>query len=168
MAKTYPKSVLQELLWDGWYNAGGIYVETVKDEIVDTSRWSIHHEIIFRDINEDKYYSVSYSKGATEMQEESPFDDEPDDVEVSEVTPIKQIVTTYGSGKPTEFAKARTNMLTAIEEMISLKEETEKLAIADELLGDMSFIQGYAIGSHEGIEKLILKLYEQQLEKGDE
>ncbi|MFF2834280.1 hypothetical protein ACFVSK_21150 [Cellulosimicrobium cellulans] len=52
------------------------------DEIIDTSRWSIHHKIVFE--HEGKFYLTHYSVGATEMQDESPWEyqDEVDSVEV--------------------------------------------------------------------------------------
>ncbi|MNH75641.1 hypothetical protein D3C73_278910 [compost metagenome] len=52
------------------------------DEITDTSRWSIHHKIVFE--HDGKFYQAHYSEGATEMQDESPweYEDEVDCVEV--------------------------------------------------------------------------------------
>ena len=56
----------------------------VKDDIVDTSRWSENHDIIFKDVDE-KYYRTWYSCGLTEMQDESPFEYSPDEIECVEV-----------------------------------------------------------------------------------
>lgn len=42
------------------------------DEIKDNSRWSIHHRIIFED--NEKFYEASYSVGATESQDERPWE----------------------------------------------------------------------------------------------
>ncbi|PKR83508.1 hypothetical protein [Heyndrickxia camelliae] len=42
------------------------------DEITDTSRWSIHHRIIFP--YQGKFYEAYYREGATEMQDESPWE----------------------------------------------------------------------------------------------
>lgn len=39
------------------------YENTITDKIVDTSRWSIIHEIVFED--NGKFYQTTYSKGAT-------------------------------------------------------------------------------------------------------
>lgn len=44
----------------------------ILDEIIDTSRWSIIHKIIFAD--NGKFYSTTYSEGATEMQDERPWE----------------------------------------------------------------------------------------------
>ncbi|PAD70599.1 hypothetical protein CHH83_02010 [Bacillus sp. 7586-K] len=63
------------------------------DEITDTSRWSIHHRIIFP--YQGKFYEAHYSEGATEMQDESPweYDDEVecDEVQLKEVTVKKWV-----------------------------------------------------------------------------
>lgn len=54
----------------------------IEDNITDSSRWSIYHEIIFE--YEGKYYRTSYSCGATECQDEGPWDNE-DSVVCTEV-----------------------------------------------------------------------------------
>ena len=54
----------------------------LEDKIIDCSRWSIHHEIIFED--NGKYWKTWYSVGATEEQEERPWDYE-DEVKCTEV-----------------------------------------------------------------------------------
>ena len=52
------------------------------DDVIDNSRWSIHHKIVFED--KGKFYQTYYSEGATEMQDESPWEYD-DDVECTEV-----------------------------------------------------------------------------------
>lgn len=54
----------------------------ILDEITDTSRWSVHHRIVFE--YEGKFYEAYYSEGATEMQDESAWEYE-DEVECDEV-----------------------------------------------------------------------------------
>lgn len=58
------------------------YSNTVVDKIIDTTRWSIVHEIVFE--YNGKFYQTTYSEGATEMQYESPweYDDEVECIEV--------------------------------------------------------------------------------------
>lgn len=51
----------------------GLPSEAIVDDIVDTSRWSEEHYIVFE--HEGKFYQTRYSCGATEMQDESPWDD---------------------------------------------------------------------------------------------
>lgn len=44
----------------------------ISDKIIDTSRWSVLHKIVFED--NGKFYSTTYSVGATEMQDERPWE----------------------------------------------------------------------------------------------
>lgn len=64
------------------------------DEITDTSRWSIHHKIVFE--HDGKFYQAYYSEGATEQQCESPWEYEDevdcDEVELKEVKVMKWVV----------------------------------------------------------------------------
>lgn len=71
---------------------GSDTVEVVKDDIIDTSRWSIHHEIVFK--YEDKYYRTTYSVGATESQDEIPWEYE-DEVECEVVEPVEKTYIDY-------------------------------------------------------------------------
>lgn len=52
------------------------YENTIVNRIVNTTRWSIIHEIVFED--NGKFYMTTYSEGSTECQDESPweYDDE--------------------------------------------------------------------------------------------
>ena len=52
------------------------------DEIVDTGRWNIQHRCVFAD--GDKFYEAYYSVGATECQDEQPWEYD-ENVECSEV-----------------------------------------------------------------------------------
>lgn len=54
----------------------------IQEKIIDTSRWSNEYEIIFE--HDGKYYRTYYSSGATEMQDESPWENE-EEVECTEV-----------------------------------------------------------------------------------
>lgn len=65
------------------------YENTIVNDIVDTTRWSVIHEIVF--MNKDgKFYQTSYSEGATECQDESLWENESEvecyEVELKEVT----------------------------------------------------------------------------------
>lgn len=50
----------------------GLPSRAIKDTIIDTSRWSEHHEIIFA--HDGKFYRANYSQGLTENQDESPWE----------------------------------------------------------------------------------------------
>jgi hypothetical protein len=56
----------------------------IHDEIFDTNRWSILHRCVFE--MDGKFWLTDYSEGATEMQDESPweYEDEVECVEVEE------------------------------------------------------------------------------------
>jgi len=58
--------------------------EKVESEVVDNNRWSIIHEGVFKHIPTGKNYKVDWCVGATEMQDEKPFEYE-DEVEFVEV-----------------------------------------------------------------------------------
>ena len=55
----------------------------VLNEISGHSRWSINYRAVFE--FEGKYYKTTYSVGATEMQEEGPYDYAPENIECPEV-----------------------------------------------------------------------------------
>jgi hypothetical protein len=55
----------------------------ISNEIVGHGRWSVTHRCIFD--FEGKYYSTSYSVGATEMQDEEPYEYATDPIECREV-----------------------------------------------------------------------------------
>ena len=59
---------------------------TIETKIVDHSRWSVISEGIFEHIPSGKFYSLSWSVGATESQDESPFEyEDPTPIEVKAI-----------------------------------------------------------------------------------
>lgn len=62
------------------------------DEIVDKRRWALTHELIFQ--HEDKLYRTHYSVGATENQDEGPWE-YVKTVECTEVEEYDKIVKAY-------------------------------------------------------------------------
>jgi hypothetical protein len=67
--------------------------ETVEEKIIDTTRWSIITEVVVRRLSDGKFFSDSYSSGATESQDESPYDN--DDPNFTEVFPIEKVIISY-------------------------------------------------------------------------
>lgn len=63
--------------------------DVIEDTICDTSRWSVLHNIIFP--YKGKFYETQYSVGATEQQEESPWEYE-EEVECVEVEQVETVV----------------------------------------------------------------------------
>lgn len=68
--------------------------EIIQDEIIETSRWSEIHSLIFKAPDDGKFYEVSYSQGLTEYQDESPWEYETE-VVATEVEPREVTVTKY-------------------------------------------------------------------------
>ncbi len=64
----------------------------VYDNIVDTSRWSEIHEVVFK--YKGSIYMTSYRTGLTEMQDERPWEGE-SEVECQEVAPVEETVIVY-------------------------------------------------------------------------
>ncbi len=64
--------------------------EIVKDDIVETSRWSEIHVVIFS--YKDKYYQSNYSRGLTEQQDESPYECDGEEIECAEVHQVEKMV----------------------------------------------------------------------------
>ena len=61
----------------------------IENKVIETSRWSIYHKIIFE--HEGKFYQTYYSVGATECQDETPWEDE-DEVDCEEVVQKEVLV----------------------------------------------------------------------------
>lgn len=81
----FTKEFLLESMDDG--------TSTVYDKIVDTSRWSVLYERVFK--HDGKFYMTEYSVGATESQDESPYEYAPDEIECDEVRAVEKTVTVY-------------------------------------------------------------------------
>lgn len=70
---------------------------TVQDIIIDHSRWSVTHHRIFK--HEGKFYETFYSVGATENQDEAPYEWADNEIECAEVQPVETMIVVY---KPVE------------------------------------------------------------------
>lgn len=69
--------------------------DVIINEIVEHGRWTLTYEIIFR--FEDKFYRSFYQRGATENQDESPYEFDEDNIECEEVYAMQVLVTQYKS-----------------------------------------------------------------------
>lgn len=85
----FSKEILVDLA-DGLPPEGFVIIS---DDIEDTSRWSIHHKMIFK--FQDRFFQTTYSHGATESQDESPYEYEGDMITVVEVVPQEKTITVY-------------------------------------------------------------------------
>jgi len=68
--------------------------ETVKTEIVDVTRWSLIYENIYKQKSSGKFFKTSYRVGATEYQDERPYEYLTEAV-FEEVFPVEKLVTVY-------------------------------------------------------------------------
>jgi len=76
----------------------------VEDEIVDTSRWAVQHNVVFE--YEGKHYRAWYQRGATEIQDEGPWEYE-DTVECTEVHSVEKLVTVWENVKNPSLENAK-------------------------------------------------------------
>lgn len=90
-SKTFPTIWLQGLAWGEDYNN----LALISDEITGTGRWSISHEMIFKDLESGKTYLTYYSVGATEYQDESPFEHDGEELACVEVAPVERVIIVY-------------------------------------------------------------------------
>jgi hypothetical protein len=67
---------------------------TISNEIVDTRRWTLTKRLIVKRVSDGKFFETFYSKGATEMQEEKPFEYDKE-AEFNEVKEIQKTITDY-------------------------------------------------------------------------
>ena len=85
---TFTKDEARDAMWgdlDGF--------DLVEDKLVDTTRWSEIHEVVIKRESDGKFFMDSYSVGATEMQDESPW--EYSDPNFVEVVPVEKTVIVY-------------------------------------------------------------------------
>lgn len=78
------KQTMLSILWDEEGAEGNV----MQDKIVSTSRWSIKNNLVFE--YQGKLYSADYSVGATEMQDEQPWE-YVNEVECIEVEAVEKL-----------------------------------------------------------------------------
>jgi hypothetical protein len=67
----------------------------VHKDLIDTSRWSNIHEVVYEDLDTGKFYRSVYSVGATECQDERAYENDGDMIELTEVVPVKTVTIVY-------------------------------------------------------------------------
>lgn len=72
VTRTFPKKVLQLLLGEDIEEFEDKPLDIISDKVYDNSRWSVHSRLVFS--HGDRCYQVDYSRGATEYQDERPFE----------------------------------------------------------------------------------------------
>lgn len=87
---TLSPEYLRDLLDDN----GNDEFDIVVNKITDTSRWAIHHRLVIYRKTDQRYFETHYRTGATEYQEESPFEYE-DEVTLREVFAVEKTVIVF-------------------------------------------------------------------------
>lgn len=80
----FTKTSLKERYYDQDY---------VQHKLIGYGRWSLHYYGVFE--HDGKFYSTTYSQGATESQDEHAYDYEPDEIECPEVKPVEVLTLVY-------------------------------------------------------------------------
>ncbi len=80
---TVTKQEAKDIIW------GETDLKILKTETTSNSRWSIHKRTIFE--KDGKFYELCYSEGATEYQDEHPFDSDGDFIDCEEVEAVQVI-----------------------------------------------------------------------------
>jgi hypothetical protein len=93
--RVFEKQFLKDVLWDEAEGA-----KKVNDEVTGKRRWSIDHFLVFS--FEGRLWGVCYSVGATEQQDETPFEYDPDEIECQEMKAVEVTVTKYQPVKDDE------------------------------------------------------------------
>lgn len=75
----FKKADLQDLIY-----------AAVDNNIIRHTRWSVHHKVVFP--FEGKFYTTEYSVGATESQDERPFEYAADEIECPEVREVEKLM----------------------------------------------------------------------------
>lgn len=65
----------------------------VEDTITDTSRWSVYHRLVIKRESDSKLFADNYGIGATEYQDERPWQD--DEPAFEEVFPVEKTIIIY-------------------------------------------------------------------------
>lgn len=68
-------------------------LSVVSDKETGRSRWEVIHTLVVK--YEGKLYRTTYRTGATESQENTYFDNYPDEIEVQEVTHVPVVISKY-------------------------------------------------------------------------
>ena len=84
------KEVAADLAYGEYDNT---FFEIISNKIIGKSRWSYRSELIVKTIVDGKFWRSTYSQGATESQDESPY--EYDEPIFEEVFPKQIEITVY-------------------------------------------------------------------------
>ena len=91
----FKKQFLLDLIYE---DCEDYIAEKISDVIISHERWTVVHRMVFKmggKFMGGKFYVINYGNGATEQQDQSPFEYEPELIECVEVEPKKVTITEY-------------------------------------------------------------------------
>ncbi len=97
----------------------------ISDTILDLSRWSAHHDLIFRDFD-GKLYETGYSVGLTEQQDESAWEYE-ETVDCYEVYETEVLTKVWLQVQDTTEIQKQTHITSLAEDLAIANEKLAKI-----------------------------------------
>lgn len=102
----FPRDLLQELTYEDkiivevgdWGFEEKLVIESIENEPYDKGRWSVTYRQILSVSRVDaapRYFETHYTVGATEMQDESPYENDGDQIILDEVFPVEVVTVQY-------------------------------------------------------------------------
>ena len=91
VTRKFPKEFLQRMVGEDIDPSEG---EQLDDELIDTSRWSTIHKMTFK-ADDGLIYQSGYSRGATESQDESPYEHDNELIECVQVESVEVMTVQY-------------------------------------------------------------------------
>ncbi|UYD59973.1 hypothetical protein LEHPIFIF_00217 [Aeromonas phage avDM9-HANS] len=102
----FPTDLLREMTYEDkiaveigdWGFTEPFVIESIEKEVYDDRRWSTVYRQILAVISFTqpvRYFETTYSEGATEMQDETPYENDGDFVVLDEVFPVEVVKIEY-------------------------------------------------------------------------
>lgn len=103
----FPTDLLREMTYEDkitveigdWGFTEPFVIESVEKEVYDERRWStVYRQILAVTRPDDetpRYFETDYSEGATELQDETPYENDGDEILLDEVFPVEVKVIQY-------------------------------------------------------------------------
>ena len=66
----------------------------ISDELIDQDRWTVSSVLVVKELTTGKFFKAYYSQGATEQQDQAPFE-YAEIIDWKEVFPVEKTVTVY-------------------------------------------------------------------------
>ncbi len=94
------KQVLREILkfppkeGQNITEGGNKEFEIISNDIIDASRWSLVYNIVIKRLLDSKFFMSQYQVGATELQDEGPYEYDKEAI-FEQVFPVEKTITVY-------------------------------------------------------------------------